>query len=62
MLVTALGGDGPRAIHERRLMPHMLPMTAGQIGYPVPLFVLMIPDDGLIHDTQQVGVTTVIKS
>lgn len=31
-------------------MPHMLPMAAGQIGYPVAMFIEMIADDGLIHD------------
>ena len=62
MLVTALGGDGPRAIHERRLMADMLPMTAGQIGHPITLFIEMIPDNGLIHNAQQVGVTFVIMS
>jgi hypothetical protein len=30
-------------------MPHMLPMAAGQIGHPVPFFILMIADNGLIH-------------
>ena len=63
MLVSPLAGHDPRPIHKRRLMPHMLPMAAGQIGHPITLFVEVVPDNGLIHDnTQQIGVTIVIKS
>jgi hypothetical protein len=30
-------------------MPHMLPMGAGEIGYPIPRFILMIADNRLVH-------------
>lgn len=50
MLAAALAGDNPRPIHKRWLMPHMLAMAAGQIGHPVALFILMIADNGLVHD------------
>ena len=53
MLSAAFSCDDPRAIHERRLMPYMLPMAAGQIGHPVALFVEMIPNNDLIHDNQR---------
>jgi hypothetical protein len=30
-------------------MAHMLSMTAGQIGNPIAIVVLVIPDDRLLH-------------
>jgi hypothetical protein len=36
-------------MRERRLVPHMLPMTACQVGHPISVFILMIPDDRLLH-------------
>lgn len=39
----------PRTTEKWRLMPHMLPMAAGQIGYPIPRFILMIGGDRLVH-------------
>lgn len=50
MLAAALAGNDPRPIHKRWLMSHMLAMAAGQIGHPVSLFILMIADNGLVHD------------
>ena len=49
MLVAALSSDDPWAIHKRGLMPHVLPMAAGQIGHPVAVFVEMKSDNGLVH-------------
>lgn len=49
-MLAALGGDNPRPIHERRLMAYMLAMATGQVGHPVPLFVEMKSNNGLIHD------------
>lgn len=31
-------------------MPHMLSMPTSQIGHPVALFILMITDNGLVHE------------
>lgn len=53
MLVSPLGDHDPRPIHKRRLMPHMLPMAAGQIGHPIPMFVEMVSDNGLVHEILQ---------
>lgn len=53
MLAPAFAGDNPRSIHERRLMPHMLPMAAGQIGHPVAMFIQMISNNGLVHATAE---------
>jgi hypothetical protein len=50
MIVAALGGDNPRAIHKRGLMPHMLAMAAGQVGHPIAMFITMIPDNRLVHE------------
>lgn len=61
MLVAALGGDDPGAIHERRLMAHMLPMAACQLGHPITMFVEMVSDNGLIHATQRVEFTIVTE-
>jgi hypothetical protein len=49
MLLTSDYCQHPGTIRERGLMPHVLPMTAGQIGNPVVLFILMISDDRLLH-------------
>lgn len=49
MLPATLVGHNPRAAEKRRLMSDMLAVSAGQIGDPVPFFILMIADDGLIH-------------
>ena len=41
--------EHPRAREERRLMAHMLPMTAGQVGDPVAVLIQVVPDDRLVH-------------
>ncbi len=32
-------------------MPYVLPMTTGQIGHPIAVFVLVISNDRLLHRT-----------
>jgi hypothetical protein len=49
MLLTASDGEYPRAIDEGGVMPYVLPMTTGQVGYPVTLFILVISDNWLLH-------------
>jgi hypothetical protein len=51
MLLTACDGEYPGAIDEGGLMPYVLPMTTGQIGHPIAVFVLVIPNDRLLHGT-----------
>jgi hypothetical protein len=46
---AAFGGQDPRPVAERWLMPDMLPVAAGQVCHPITLLVLMIADDGLLH-------------
>ena len=41
----------PRPAKKWRLMPHMLAVPARKIGDPVPMFVLVKADDGLMHET-----------
>jgi hypothetical protein len=49
MLLAAFRSYHPWSAKERRLVPDMLPMAAGQIGHPVAKFILMIRDDRLVH-------------
>jgi hypothetical protein len=49
VLLTPSVGQHPGPIGHRRLVPDMLPMAAGQIGHPIPIFILMISDDRLVH-------------
>lgn len=50
MSSPAFLGDHPRSADERRLMAHMLPVPAAQIGHPIAvLLVLMKADDTLLH-------------
>jgi hypothetical protein len=51
MLLASSHGEHPRAIDEWGLMPYVLPMTTGQIGHPIALFVLVISNDRLSHGT-----------
>lgn len=46
---AAFGGRHPGAAEKGRMVSHMLPVAAGQIGDPMAFFVLMIADDGLVH-------------
>ena len=49
ILLSPSHREHPRAIREWRLMSHMLSMTTDEIGNPITLVILMIPDDGLLH-------------
>jgi hypothetical protein len=51
MLLAPCDGEYPRAIDEGGLMPYVLPMATGQIGHPIAVFVLVIPNDRLLHST-----------
>ncbi len=42
-------GHHPRPTHERRLMTHVLSMSACEVGDPVPVFVLMKSNNRLMH-------------
>ena len=46
---TSLLGQDPRPARHRRLMAHMLPMAAGEVGHPILVLVEVIPHDRLIH-------------
>ena len=49
MLRAPFFGRHPGAAEKRRMVSHMLPVTAGQIGNPMAFFILVIADDGLVH-------------
>ncbi len=49
MSSPAFLGDHPRPADERRLMAHMLPVPASEVGYPVTVLILMKADDTLLH-------------
>jgi hypothetical protein len=51
MLLTPCDGEYPGAVDEGGLMPYVLPMTTGQIGHPIAVFVLVISNDRLLHGT-----------
>jgi len=42
-------GQDPPTTDERRLMAHVLSMTAGQVGHPITSLILMKPDNCLVH-------------
>ena len=44
--------EDPRTIDERRLMPDMLCVAASQVSNPIPLLVLMVAFNRLLHDDQ----------
>ena len=48
MLLPPLFTEDPWPAHERRLMAHVLPVPAGEIGDPVAVFVLMKTGDRLM--------------
>ena len=50
MLIAAGFGQHPRSIAHGRLMPHVLPMAAREIGHPIAVLILMIGDDRLVHE------------
>jgi len=49
MLPAAIFSEHPWTIAHRRLVADMLSMTAGQIGHPIALFVLVVSNDRLLH-------------
>lgn len=49
MPVSAARRHDPRAAHERRLVPHVLAVAAGEISHPIAMLVLMKADNGLLH-------------
>jgi hypothetical protein len=49
MPVTPCHGDHPWPIYPRRLMTHVLRMSAGQVSHPVTDVVLMKSDNRLLH-------------
>lgn len=46
---TTLFRQHPWPIGHRRLMPYMLPVSAGKIRHPVAMLILVITDNRLIH-------------
>jgi len=40
----------PRTACHRRLMPHMLAMAAAKVGHPMTFLILVITDNGLLHN------------
>jgi hypothetical protein len=52
----------PGPAEKRRLMPHMLSMATGQICHPIALFILMITDNGLVHEGTTICVSTVSQT
>ena len=48
-LSPTLGLEDPWSWVERRLVPHVLLMPAGELGDPLALCVLVETDDGALH-------------
>src|SRR5690349_16998120 len=49
MLSAARLGQHPWPVGHRRLVTHVLPVAASQVGHPIAMFVLMVPRDRLVH-------------
>jgi hypothetical protein len=49
MPLATVGSESPWTVKEWWLMTNMLPVTTGQVGNPVALFVLMVANDRLLH-------------
>lgn len=50
-MLSATGfGHHPGSARHRRLMAHVLPVPALQIGDPIALIILMVADDALLHN------------
>jgi hypothetical protein len=47
----AIFGEYPWTASERRLMAHVLSVTTGQVCHPIPLLILMKPNNCLVHDS-----------
>jgi len=50
-----LGLQHPRSQLERRTVPDVLVVTAGELGYPVAFIVTVITSDGALHTPSVVG-------
>jgi hypothetical protein len=51
MLFPAFLCQDPGSIRHRRLVPHVLTMTAVQISHPIAKFIQVISNNGLLHST-----------
>jgi hypothetical protein len=51
MLASAFLCQDPGSIRHRRLMAHVLTMTAVQISHPIAKFIQVISNNGLLHST-----------
>ena len=51
MLASAFFCQDPGPIRHRRLMAHVLTVTAVQIGHPIAKFIHVISNNGLLHST-----------
>ena len=49
VLLTPGLGQNPRPVGQRRLMPDMLSMAAGQVGHPIPILIDVKAYDRLLH-------------
>ncbi|TKS61555.1 MAG: hypothetical protein EWM72_00303 [Nitrospira sp.] len=49
MLLASFRRQHPGTIREGRLIPHMLPMAASQVGHPIALLILVIANNRLLH-------------
>jgi hypothetical protein len=47
--LAPFGRRHPGSIDPRRMVPDVLAMSAGEIGHPISLFVLVQGDNGAIH-------------
>jgi hypothetical protein len=51
MLFPAGFGQDPRPVRHRRLMPDVLSVAACQISNPVPILILVISNNWLVHQS-----------
>lgn len=49
MLLTSSSGQDPWTIEKWGVMSNMLPVATREIGNPVAVLILMIPNDRLLH-------------
>ena len=49
MAGPAFRGEHPGTKGQWGLMPDVLPMSAGEIGHPILLLILVKADDPLVH-------------
>lgn len=51
MLFPAGFGQDPRPVRHRRLMPDVLSVAACQISNPIPILILVISNNWLVHQS-----------